>query len=195
MFISDANISQIPNIRSIKNYELRGKKWIVRIFYRSYGFCSQSLQVWSTQGWQVCPTVRYRILHVWSPFPYHIYLQTIQQQRQKCKPFNCKSFDNPATKTKPNTAPENCCLFGIQLYRHLSVSVLVSHRSPLRTAWPPHTWRLSEPQGLTCYQSEISPATMNDCMRLSCLHSGPASFISINYCQSDWWQLIIYTST
>ena len=34
-------------------YELRSKKLIVRILYRSYGFCSQSLQVWSTQGWHV----------------------------------------------------------------------------------------------------------------------------------------------
>ena len=29
----------------IQKYELRGKKLIVRILYRSYGFCSQSLQV------------------------------------------------------------------------------------------------------------------------------------------------------
>ena len=37
----------------LHEYEIRGKKLIVRILYRSYGFCSQSLHVWSTQGWHV----------------------------------------------------------------------------------------------------------------------------------------------
>ena len=46
-------ISSIIVENCLHEYEIRGKKLIVRILCRSYEFFSQSLHVWSTQGWHV----------------------------------------------------------------------------------------------------------------------------------------------
>ena len=53
-------ISSIIVENCLYEHEIRGKNWIVSILYRCYELCSQSLQVWSTQGWHVWA------IHIWN---------------------------------------------------------------------------------------------------------------------------------
>ena len=118
--------------KCIQNYELRGKKWIVRILYRSYGFCSQSLQVWSTQGWQVWAKpwfyfYKWNWLHrhvigekinKWHFFPKHNLSQLGVWGR--CKPPSGVRGGAPEANAYWQQSTENCRII-IYLYNYISI--------------------------------------------------------------------------